>query len=210
MYLSSTAVKAFPLGKPRAQDSGDITSRIFYEQTVSNIIRQLIDTKGFLINCPSTIPTTGVLSSRLEFNLGGYWFEVDSGTNIFPFNANKELVHEEYTDEGTNETVLENKTCYIYACIELTSSEPYEISGQDTDTGNYEGLKFIASDISPDNFNEYDYFLPIFTGKTDSEGNPTGETTSTGGNTGVWNVYNDSFIKFDINSLNITGIDGKH
>ena len=203
MYLLSTQVKAFPLGRPRSQGSGDITSRIFYEQTVSNIIRQLIDTKGFLINCPNTMSSSGTLGSTLEFNLGGYWFEVDSGTNIFPLDGNRHLIYEKYTDEGVEETVLKNSTCYLYACIELTSSEPYEISGQDEQYNGrdvYQGLKFIASNYTPTHFNDYEYFLPIFTGYTNNDGSPIG----------TWNVYNDSFIRFDINSLNITGIDGKH
>ena len=204
MYVLSSRIKAFPLGRPRSQGSEDITSRIFYEQTVSNLIKQLINTKGFIIKCPKTITTSGNLSSELEFNLGGYWFNISSGTNIFPLENNV-LVYEkvDIKEDEPGTSITSANPCYIYACIKLTSTVPYEISGQDElykSQNVYRGLRFIASSKSPENFKDYEYFLPIFSGQTNNSGTPIG----------TWNVYQDSYIKFDSTSINITGIDGKH
>lgn len=65
MYLQSKQVKAFPLGRPRSTSSNDITSRIFYEQNVSNIIRQLIDVPGFIISAPSISMPSGTINGKI-------------------------------------------------------------------------------------------------------------------------------------------------
>lgn len=199
MYVASASVRAFPLGRPRSNSSSDITSRIFYEQTVTNLVKQLIDVDGFLITGPSINSSNGQINGDLEFNLGGYWFKINSGTSIFPLNNSGQLIYEQPGTVGTG-TALVNKTCYIYACIDLTNDVPIEIEGQDVNS-NYEGLLFIASDSEPGNFSDHTYRLPIYIGKTNSSGSPVG---------GNWVIYSDSFIKFDISSLNITGIDGRH
>lgn len=114
-YLKSEQVKAFPLAKPRLGLSKDITSRIFYEQNVSNIIRQIIDVQGFVIS--GKVNEDGSVSEKLCFDIFGYYFELGVGT---------ELVNEEIDDK-------------VFVMIRLTDAEPFEIDGQDED-GSYKGL----------------------------------------------------------------------
>lgn len=199
MYLSSSSVKAFPLGRSRTVSSGDITSRIFYEQTVSNIVRQIIDTEGFIITPFPTINTSGVISGNLELNLGGYYFIINAATNCFPLNDSGSLI------DGNNNPFSSQQQIYIYFCIDLTDEEPYEIIGQDVNN-EYQGLIIEASNFPPDRFTEHTYRLCIFTGWCDSNGIPTNGISGTN----PWGIYEDSLIKFDSTSLNITGIDGKH
>lgn len=194
MYLASTYVKAFPLGRPRATASNDITSRIFYEQCVSNIIRQLIDVDGYIISGCEITNESGKLSSNLELNIAGYYYNIQSNASIFNLDSNGALTN-------SSGKVLSNTTAYVYFCIDLTTTEPYEIIGQDDDDGNYQGLVIEMSDVPPEEYNEHTYRVPVFRGRTDASGKPQLET---------WEIYNNSYIKFDIESLNITGIDGKH
>lgn len=194
MNLLSTAVKAFPLGKPRAESSEDITSRIFYEQNVSNLIRQIVDVPGFLITSP-TISNTGALASPLEFNLGGYYFRIRENTVIFPLE-NGVLI-------SAPNIPLTAGTGYIYACINVTTGAdnlPVEITGQDNDSGYFTSLEIVASNSAPTEFTGYSYFLPIYSGQVSNTGAPTGS----------WTIVNNSFQKFNLLSLNITGIDGQN
>ena len=203
MFLESQKIKAFPLGRPRDKASSDITSRIFYEQTVSNIIRQLITVKGFLITAPESI-YNGVLSSgtNLEFNLGGYYFNVASGTSILPKDNAGCII-----DETKDNKQLKGVPIYLYAAIKLSSSEPYEIIGQDvkldgSDFYEYQGLNIIASEDGPDKFNAgFDYYIPIYTGATNSNGDLIDSRLT---------VYHSSFYKFSLNDIRIDGIDGRH
>lgn len=197
MYLSSTYVKAFPLGRPRATTSNDITSRIFYEQTVSNIIRQLIDVEGFIITGSTITNESGKLSSNLEINIGGYYFNIDSAANVFQLNTDGAII------DNTGR-ILTNSTVYIYFCTDLTENEPREVIGQDSTDGNYQGLILEMSTVKPGTYNEHTYQVPIFVGQTDGNGRPIVSPDNT------WVVYEDSYIKFDVDSLSITGIDGKH
>ena len=117
MFIASINVKAFPLAKYRSPGSADNTSRLFYEQNVSNLIRQLIDTQGFVVS--GSVSPQGVVTDTLCFNLYGYYFELTTGTN---------LIDTSVSDSN-----------YVLASITLTSTSPYEISGQDNN-GFYEGL----------------------------------------------------------------------
>ena len=205
MYLPSTNVRAFPLGKSRVASSEDITSRIFYEQTVSNIIRQLIDTQGFIISAPSNINLDGTIEGDLEFNLGGYYFKVLNGTSCFPLGDNGEFV----TISGAP-AFESSQQVYIYFCVDVDEKEPKEIIGQDvTDTSGesvYQGLLIECSNYPPDRFTSHTYSLCVFTGWCNGNGQPTNSVDGKPS----WGIYEDSFIKFDSNSLDITGIDGKH
>lgn len=194
MYLQSKQVKAFPLGRPRSTSSNDITSRIFYEQNVSNIIRQLIDVPGFIISASGiNMPSGTVSGSNLVIDIGGYYFDISNGSTIVPFNSDGAVV------DGT--TILKNSTVYLYFCIDTTSEEPHEIIGQDSTDNTYQGLVIEVSTLSPDKFNKHTYNLPVYFGNTDSNGMPKANT---------WKIYANSMMKFNSESLNITGIDGKH
>lgn len=117
-YVKSDAVKAFPLAKPRLGTSKDITSRIFYEQNVSNMIRQIIDVDGFIIS--GSVTTAGVVQDSLCFDIYGYYFELSNGTKL--------------VESGTSATK-------VFALIKVSNTEPVEIEGQD-ESGEYRGLCF--------------------------------------------------------------------
>ena len=194
MYLQSKQVKAFPLGRPRSTSSNDITSRIFYEQNVSNIIRQLIDVPGFIISASDISMPSGTISgNNLIIDIGGYYFDILSGSSIVPFNSDGAVV------DGN--TVLKDSTVYLYFCIDTTNEEPHEIIGQDSTDNTYQGLVIEVSTLNPDTFNKHTYNLPVYFGNTDSNGIPKADT---------WMIYANSYMKFNARSLNITGIDGKH
>ena len=194
MYLQSKQVKAFPLGRPRSTSSNDITSRIFYEQNASNIIRQLIDVPGFIISAPSISMPSGTINGRnLIIDIGGYYFDISNGSTIVPFNSDGAVV------DGN--TVLKGSIVYLYFCIDTTTEEPHEIIGQDSTDNTYQGLVIEVSTLNPDNFNKHTYNLPVYFGNTDANGIPISNT---------WKIYANSYMRFNANSLNITGIDGKH
>ena len=192
MYLPSNSIRAFPLGRPRSTNSNDITSRIFYEQTVSNIVKQLIDTNGFIISGSEINSNNGTLLNNLELNIGGYYFNILQNSLVFGLSTEGKL----------NSYLSYTGTIYIYFCIDLTSQEPKEIIGQDILDQNsnliYQGLVIEASNATPDNFSGHTYCLPVFYGNV-TNGIP---------NYSTWTIYNNSYFKFSVNSLDITGIDG--
>ncbi len=125
MYLPSEQVKAFPLAAPRSNSSNDITSRLFYEQNVTNLIRQLVDVEGFIIS-GNVDPSTGFVKDKLCFNIYGYYFELSDKAEITAIEG-----------DSTNS---------VYVGIKLISDDsgpvyPLEISGQD-ENGSYTGLEF--------------------------------------------------------------------
>ena len=128
MYLQSDRVKAFPLAAPRSNSSNDITSRIFYEQNVSNLIRQIVDVDGFVIS-GEVNPETGNVVGKLCFNIYGYYFELADGAELAA---------------GVGDNPKE-----IYVGIKFISNDdvvvyPLEISGQD-ENGEYTGLEFSST-----------------------------------------------------------------
>ena len=191
MYLASNTVKAFPLAKSRSSLSLDITSRIFYEQNVSNLIRQLSSIPGFVIS--GDVDVNGCVVDILKLNIYGYYFEIlpgrDSNNNAIPTS----LIPDDATDS-------------VYVGIQL--SEPYtmdvdgnqvqvpiEIIGQDIN-GQYLGLCFATS-LNPENNIHLIGFKLL-------------EATGSGANK-KWRLTDESHKKFDfIKDLNITFIDGKN
>lgn len=122
-YILSDKISIFPLAKHRVNKNND---RLFYEHNVANLIRQLIDTEGFIIRGPETVATDGLLTSELEFNLYGYHIMIESGTNLFSSNLSGD----------------------IYAQIELSTDKnvPTEIVGQDeSETKEYKGLEITST-----------------------------------------------------------------
>lgn len=122
-YLKSDSVRAFPLAKPRSSKSNDITSRIFYEQNVSNLIRQIVDVDGFIIS--GEVSTEGVVEndSTLCIDIYGYYFEILPGVN---------LVSIAEADDSDS----------VYVGIKVLAideNSPEEIDGQDL-SGDYQGL----------------------------------------------------------------------
>lgn len=193
-YLKSNTVKAFPLAKPRSATSADITSRIFYEQNVSNIIRQLTSLDGFVIS--GDIDDYGNVIETLKINIFGYYFEISAYEDEINQTPNNIIPPEPEDIINTDK---------IYVAIRLSDPEPtdgpegstviipQEIIGQDN-AGNYEGLYFGY--VLP---NDYKGFQLL-----DSNG-------VAGDGRKKWKIHEDSRKKFDYtNDLNITFIDGKN
>ena len=123
MYLASSNVKVFPFARFREQ-ANDIASRLFYEENISRLVRQVVDTEGFVVS--GGITSTGVTSQEgLAINIHGYYFYIEKETSIVPTD----------TDNPT--------TCYV--SIQLTSEGPVsELFGQD-DEGEFKALNFTAN-----------------------------------------------------------------
>lgn len=129
MYLDSDKIKVFPFAKTRADD--DISSRLFYEENISRLVRQVVDTEGFVVS--GGITSTGITSQEgLAINIHGYYFYIEKETSIVP-------------DESST-------TCY--ASIKLTSGGSVsELIGQDNDKGKFDALNF--TNIPPEDTNVF-------------------------------------------------------
>lgn len=127
--LSSTAVKVFPFARYR-ESRIDLSSRLFYEYNVARLIKQLIDTEGFIIS-GKIDETTCSVSETVALNIGGYYFELQQGAQLSPSNTSN----------------------VVYAYIVLTNISvdennqptPPELVGQD-DKGNFTALT-LCDDI---------------------------------------------------------------
>ena len=161
--IRSEHISIFPLAKPRTNN----TSRLFYEQNVTNLLRQLMDTDGFIIQ--SCTISNNVCDDDLIFNIYGYYFKIKSGTDLGDLSTGN----------------------YIIAQIKLTETEPVEIDGQDNDNF-YTGLDILCTnELESTDINIKR--LVLFE-KINNE----------------WQVPSSSFTKFNLQSMLITGIDGKH
>ncbi len=180
-YLSSNSIKIFPLAKNRTVDAG---ARRLYESNIANIIRQLIDTNGFIIHQPNNLQHTEWHQSGitpvvtfdlegLEFNLYGYYVSVDGEAKVtIP-----------YSDKDTA----------LYASLVIDNNE---VSGQD-EGGNescYTGITFTTTEPAK---NDCTASIKLFDVKED-------------GNNYKLVPAEDAIKKFDATSLIITQIDGKH
>lgn len=132
MYISSDKIKVFPFAKYRGNNY-DLGSRLFYENNISRLIYQLIDTDGFIIS--GNVNNNGVvIDSTFDFNLKGYYFSISAGTSLVP------------ADIGNADA--------IYAQISLTDTTPAELQGQDNDDNNFEPLQIVTQpSISENTFN---------------------------------------------------------
>lgn len=183
MFIQSQQIKIFPLAKARESQR---SSRIFYEETTSSLIRNFIDNFGFIIKNKSgdtpiikqddedtTKPWK--LYNDLMFNIYGYYVTIKNGTIL-------------------NDIVKDN---YIYASIKLSGGEniPYEIEGQD-DGGLYKGLELKSSTEVVDSYDSTNNTINLILFVKDT-------------NEGTYKIYEDSYQKIDI-STHVTGIDGKN
>lgn len=188
MYIKSDKIKLFPLAKARESQR---SSRIFYEETTSGLIRNFTDTFGFIIkNKDNNVPTIQKdpnddnkpwkLQNNLMFNIYGYYVTIKSGTIL--------------TEVANNN--------YIYASIKLSGGEniPYEIEGQD-DGGLYKGLELKSATEVVEPYDSTNNTINLILFAKDTNEN-TNETT--------YKIYEDSYQKIDISALSIIGIDGKN
>ena len=126
MYLDSSKVKVFPFARFREPEN-DIASRLFYEENISRLIRQVVDTECFIVS--GGINNDGSTSDEgLAINIHGYYFYIKQGTSIVP---------------NTDVPNTDPRTCYV--SIQLTSGGAVsELFGQD-DEGEFKALNFTAN-----------------------------------------------------------------
>lgn len=128
-YIPSRNVSVFPLAKDRQDDR---SANLFYEDNIANIIRQLVDVKGFLITDESESDLFTVENGKLylqagkslAFNIGGRFFQI---TTTEVNNGFEPL--EIYS--------LSDSVPAIYANIIIDSNK--EVHGQDSGD-EYQGL----------------------------------------------------------------------
>lgn len=134
MYINSTEVSVFPLSKPRKNKN----SRLFYEENVANLIRQVVDKASFIISSPSTLNRT-TLTEDLIFNIYGYYFKINSNVSF---------------------DIEEGKYIVGKIKLDINGDLPVEIEGQDV--GNeYQGLEvLIVNDLPKDS--ETEKYIVLF------------------------------------------------
>lgn len=137
-YISSDKIRVFPFSKYR--DTADLGSRLFYENNISRIIYQLIDTKGFVIS--GEVDSQGTVTTMLALNLHGYYFEIDIGESLIPNDAkDKVYAYLQISKQKIDQT--------------SGSIKPSELQGQDAND-NFE--PFILSATLPQSTDDYDIF----------------------------------------------------
>ena len=192
-FIKTESISIFPLAKNRPSDRG---ARLFYEDNVANIIRQMIDTQGFIINpdqeSSANFIRFGSLSGDnkitlyierpLTFNLGGYYFNI--GEEYSPVTIfDQEPLTQEQVDNGFQ----------VWARIELDVVNKEIIGQDDKEDGVYQGLVFSTASTS-DAFH-YNIKIADCWFEDDSFNSQ---------------LATDSYIKVDNGSLNVKRIDGKH
>ena len=207
--IASNSLSVFPLSKNR---TGDRSARLFYENNVANIIRQLIDVEGFLISDSFSLDVGNALSDSgivtypillkdtLVFNLYGYYFCINKGAQIcrVSFDQNN----------------IDSVTYTLYAAIEI-DTVANEIKYFDNNSV-YEGLQILMLGTDetvekPSETADYHFIeLCTFTmsyNKVNADNEP--ERWEWVVNTDICDA---SYQKISVKSLDmsISRIDGKH
>lgn len=130
MNISSKQIKVFPFAKYR--NTVDLGSRLFYENNISRLIYQLVDTDGYVIS--GAVNTNGILTESLMMNIHGYYFEIASGESLIPNDE---------TDTG-------ELYAYIKVSKEISDSTgsvvPPQIIGQDDNTKGFTALNLTFTE----------------------------------------------------------------
>ena len=200
-HINTSSIHVFPLAKNRQEDR---SARLFYENNIANLTRQVVDNVGFIITPKSEDLSTGIsykmsttqpvngdyvgydfiLKSDFCFNLYGYYFMLEPETTIIQVNFHRQKADLQ-------------KIADVYAAIVVNNGE---ILGQDdSNTGEYSGLHILSS--KPEN-GEYTAFLKLFSIET---------MIQDSNRLFQFNADDSSYIKLDASSLDITikRIDGK-
>ena len=139
--IASSNIQIFPLAKPRA---ANLSNRLFYENNVAAIIRQITSNKSFIVdaNIPDERATaiksadSNVITIQsyndskdyaLEFNIYGYRIQIQNGTAVSIDNINSRYLIGRQKVTNPND-------------VNLT-----EIDGQDV-SGSFNGFEIISSD----------------------------------------------------------------
>lgn len=174
-YLYTENIQVFPSTR---RSNKQVSARLMSENTISNLIYQLLDTEGFVI----TDKKDSYMDNEIfEFNIHGYYFRVDSA---------------KYIIEAINNISSTASNIYAHIQIEQTKGSDYkELKGQDVDATSdgsseqtlYKGIHFTTTETAPgknsDTINWYS--LHLF------------EKIN-----GIWKVPIESRIKFNQRSLN--------
>ena len=139
--ISSNNISVFPLSKNRPNDR---SARLFYEHNIANLIRQLIDVEGFIIQPSSSTDLSLSVSTDgdkiiirtgtpITFNLYGYYFSIAANSSLLTVNAN------ELDASGGNNIIK------LFAVLNI-DDKSNEIAGYD-DNGVYTGLKITTDSI---------------------------------------------------------------
>lgn len=187
-YILSNKINLFPFSKPRA-NSAQRDNRLFYEQNVTNLIKQLVDIDSFAINLPEItqgqnndlITSTAENQGELEFNIKGYYFVIEQGTTIFDGNS-------------YNPAIDINTAKNLYAKINVSHITVDQLTGQDESSdpsSKFTGLDMVTA--IPENPDPDDYYLLLYI------------------NDDGWKPNPDGYVRFEFDkSIKITGIDGKY
>lgn len=211
LNILSNKIDVFPIAKPRA-NSSQRSNRLFYEETTSSLIRNMMDNVGFIVvNKDNTIPeirvkykqNNGVDTTQIEsitlvnelyFNLYGYYFNIHSGADL------TDLLNK-------NNITSDDKVVTIYAQIKLKRSKdtvPYEIEGQD-ESGRYTGLALCVSDTPLNSFVNEETTVDNNVSSTITVSLPLFTQRGT-----TFTLCENSYNKISATGINITGIDGKN
>ena len=198
--VHSDNIHIFPVAKIRTEQR----SRILYEDNVSNIIRQLIDTNGFVLPDNPTIFAEYVDTTSGDTCVGVFKEMDDQGNiNTEPFRIKFNIYG--YYVEITNTILTVNTYDKVFAKLSITKGFPQEISGQDititegtSKVNVYQGVELIATDEELQN-SEDDTCRHIYLKLL--------ERFDDGDNI-RWRIPLQSYSRFDFSKL-ITGIDGK-
>lgn len=207
MFIQSQNIVVFPVAKARDASSGQTNGgRLFTEQYVANMIKQLINTNGFMISC-YTIGTQGLTNIDAngfttgadiitEFNINGYYFKVKLPSILEAINEFKSK-HE----------VVSGSNYYIVAEI-VGFDDNQEIAGQDEKdrgTSFYKGLQIYVTNTNQLNNGSSLVLLNL----VDKDGKSLDITSDDDISTCKVITYNPSYQKFSASTIHITGIDGK-
>ena len=199
--VHSDNIHIFPVAKIRTEQR----SRILYEDNVSNIIRQLIDTNGFVLPDNPTLFAGYVDSTSGGTCVGVHTQRVDDQGNTItdPFRIKFNIYG--YYVEIKNTILTVNTYDKVFAKLSITKDFPQEISGQDITINEgtspvnvYQGVELIATDEELQN-SEDDTCRHIYLKLL--------ERFNDGDNI-RWRIPLQSYSRFDFSKL-ITGIDGK-
>lgn len=197
MNIKTNDISIFPLAKNRPNDR---SARLFYENNVANLIRQVVDVEGFLISKDAVElsalaqPGSGSFQELyistvkpLVFNLYGYYFSIAPNANIY---VDKQLTAE--TD------VVEAPLYAVLNIDDITN----EIVGFDNVNSEYEGL-YIGTDFN-ERAPEGRHYIKLLDFKAERQ--ESGDWTVTG------ELCSESYQKISSQSLDmaINKIDGKH
>lgn len=198
MNIQSSQISVFPLSKNRTSDR---SARLFYENNVANLIRQVVDVEGFLITKDglelyadsnpkneNRFDLSVITRNPIIFNLYGYYFNIAGSSTIFTI-----------ADIADGTTAIPSQSLYAAITIDNITNE---IAG--FDNGNvYEGL-LLTTDIDVLRNGNYHY-IKLLDFKADYDED-----------SGVW-VVNSAFCESSYQKLSpqsldmsISKIDGKH